>query len=148
MVTSARFRPNQMWRLTKAMAEMKCEHWTKRWNCSSCTKLALCTSWTHSLIAQSIRASKRNSVVVGSSPTQANFLQLLQKSFNGEYHIHYIYIYIYIYKYKYIIYMLYMLCVCVCVCVCVWCFNKVLKTIQGPPVTKMLNQKHLQRMVK
>ena len=41
---------------------------------SSCTKLALSGSWTHGLIAQSVRASARNSVVVGSNPTQANFL--------------------------------------------------------------------------
>ena len=32
------------------------------------------SSWSHGLIAQSVRASERNSVVVGSSPTQANFL--------------------------------------------------------------------------
>ena len=37
-------------------------------------KLALSASWTHGLIAQSVRASERNSVVVGSNPTQANFL--------------------------------------------------------------------------
>ena len=46
----------------------------KRWNWSSWTKLALSASWTHGLIAHSVRASERNSVVVGSSPTQANFL--------------------------------------------------------------------------
>ena len=46
----------------------------KRWNWSNCTKLALSASWTHGLIAQSVRASERNSVVVGSNPTQANFL--------------------------------------------------------------------------
>ena len=40
-----------MWRLTKAMAEMKQEHWKKRWNGSRCTKLALSASWTHGLIA-------------------------------------------------------------------------------------------------
>ena len=44
------------------------------WNWSGCTKLALSASWTHGLIAQSVRASERNSVVVGSNPTQANFL--------------------------------------------------------------------------
>ena len=60
--------------MTKAMAEMKREHWTKRRNWSSCTKLALTVSWTHGLIAQSVRASERNSVVVDSNPTQANFL--------------------------------------------------------------------------
>ena len=31
-------------------------------------------SWTHGLIAQSVRASERNLAVVGSNPTQANFL--------------------------------------------------------------------------
>ena len=51
----------------------------KRWNWSSCTKLALSASWTHGLIAQSVRASEWNSMVVGSNPTQANFLQLLQR---------------------------------------------------------------------
>ena len=33
-------------------------HWTKKWNWSSCTKLALSESWTHGLIAQSVRASE------------------------------------------------------------------------------------------
>ena len=47
----------------------------KRWNRSSCTKLALSASWTHGLIAQSVRASGRNPVVVGSNPTQPNFLR-------------------------------------------------------------------------
>ena len=42
----------------------------KRWNWSSCTKLALSASWTHGLIAQLVRASEPNSVVVGSNPTQ------------------------------------------------------------------------------
>ena len=37
-------------------------------------KLALSVSWTHGLIAQSVRASEQNSVVMGSNPTQANFL--------------------------------------------------------------------------
>ena len=74
VITCARFSLKQMWRLTKAMTEMKCEHWAKKWNWSSCTKLALSASWTHVLIAQSVRASERNSVVGGSNPTQANFL--------------------------------------------------------------------------
>ena len=39
----------------------------KRLNWSSCTKLALSASW-------SVRASEGISVVVGSNPTQANFL--------------------------------------------------------------------------
>ena len=46
----------------------------KWWNWSSCTKLALSASWIHGLIAQSKRASERNSVVVSLSPTRANFL--------------------------------------------------------------------------
>ena len=58
---------------------MKREHWTKRWKWSSCTKLALTANWTHGLIAQSVKASERNSVVVGSNPTLANFLWLLLK---------------------------------------------------------------------
>ena len=46
----------------------------KLWNWSSCTKMTLSASWTHGLVTQSVRPSKRNSVVVGSNPTQANFL--------------------------------------------------------------------------
>ena len=42
-------------------------------------KLALSASWTDELIAESLRASERNSVVLGSDPTQANFLKLLLK---------------------------------------------------------------------
>ena len=30
VITCARLRLKQMWRLTKAKTEMKCEHWTKR----------------------------------------------------------------------------------------------------------------------
>lgn len=37
----------------------------------------LSASWAHGLIAQSNRASEQKSVVVGSNPTQANFLWLL-----------------------------------------------------------------------
>ena len=74
IITCVRFCLKQMWWLTKAMAKMKREHWTKRWNWSSCTKLALSASWTHGLIDQLVRASEWNSVVVGSNPTQANFL--------------------------------------------------------------------------
>ena len=36
-------------------------------------------SWTHGLIAQSVRAAECNSVVVGSNPTKANFLYLLRR---------------------------------------------------------------------
>ena len=50
------------------------EHTTKRWNWSNCTKMTLSSSWAPGRIAQSIRASERNSLVVGSNPTQANFL--------------------------------------------------------------------------
>ena len=45
----------------------------ERSNWSSWTKLALSACWTHGLITQLIRASERNSVVVGLNPTQANF---------------------------------------------------------------------------
>ena len=63
--------------LTTTNTEM---NWTKRWNWSSCTKLALRASWIHhGLITQLVRGSARNSVVVGSSTNQANFLQLLPK---------------------------------------------------------------------
>ena len=60
-------------------------HWRNRWNWNTCTKLVLslsCSSWTHDLIAQSVRVSEQNSVVVGSFPTQTNFLQLLQTIFH------------------------------------------------------------------
>ena len=43
------------WRRQKT--EIKPEHCTKRWNWSSCTKLALRASCSHGLIAQSVRAS-------------------------------------------------------------------------------------------
>ena len=52
----------------------------KQWNWSSCTKLALRAGWTHGLIAQSVKASEQNSVVVGSNPNQANFLQATSKN--------------------------------------------------------------------
>ena len=56
----------------------------KRWNWSSCTKLALSASWTHGLIAKSVRPSERNSVAVG----RYNYFK---ESVSDEY---YIYIYI------------------------------------------------------
>ena len=93
VITCATLRLKQMWRLTKAKTEMKHEHWTKKLNWSSYKKLALRASWTHGLIAQPVRASERNSVIVGSISTEA----------------HYIYIYVCV-------------CVCVCVCLCV-CVN-------------------------
>ena len=49
--------------------------------------------------AELIRASERNSLIVGSSPTQANY-SYFKESFSGEYH-EYIYIYIHIYTYIY-----------------------------------------------
>ena len=91
-----------MWRLRKENTEMKWEHWTKRWNWSSCADLAVRVSWTHGLIAQLVRASERNSVVVSSDPTQANFLQLLLKIF--LWWIPYVYMYIYFYRYFFSVY--------------------------------------------
>ena len=46
--------------------------WTlnKRWSWSNFKKLILSASWTHCPIAQSVGASERNAVVVGSKPTQ------------------------------------------------------------------------------
>ena len=93
-----------MWRLAKAKAEIKVN-----------------TEQRHKVgVVIPVRASKRNSVVLGSNPTQDNFLWLLLKSFSGEYHIYtYIHIHIYnIYIYIYIIYICVCACVCVCVCVC------------------------------
>ena len=74
----------------------------KRWNWSSCTKLTLRASWTHGLIAQSVRVSERNSVVVGSNPTQANFLKLLQRIHQWWIPCIYMYMYIYVYIFIYI----------------------------------------------
>ena len=50
----------------------------KQWNWSSYTRLALSAGSTHGLLSQSVRASEWNSVFMGSNPTQANILQLLQ----------------------------------------------------------------------
>ena len=106
-------------KINVAIGENKQPKWNvtlkKQWNWSSCTKLALSASWTHGLIVQSVRASKRNSVVVGSNPTQAKFLELLSTTpyiyyiiyikkcqvqiFNFKYIYIYIYVYIYIYIY-------------------------------------------------
>ena len=76
------------------MVTDKGNSWNETWTLnneikwSSCTKLAPSVSWIHGLIAQLVRASEQNSVAAGSNPTQVNFLQLLLKSFNGEYHIY------------------------------------------------------------
>ena len=93
VITCARLRLKQMWQLTRASTKMKREQWTKRWNWSSCTKLALRGNLTHDLIAQSVRAFVRNSVVVYSNATQAIFLLLILKIL--QWWITYIYIYIY-----------------------------------------------------
>ena len=53
-------------------------HWTNN-EIGVTVQSWLSVSWTHGLIAQSVRASERNSVVVGSNPTQVNFLWLLQR---------------------------------------------------------------------
>ena len=55
---------------------------------------------THGLVAQSVRASERNSVVVGSNPTQANFQHLIQRI--PQWWISCIFIYVSIYLYMHI----------------------------------------------
>ena len=40
------------------------------------------------LTPQLVRASERNSVVVGLNPIQANFLSYFKESFSGEYHMY------------------------------------------------------------
>ena len=45
LITSARFDLKQMWGLTKGKTKKKPEHWTKRWNWSSCTTFVLTASW-------------------------------------------------------------------------------------------------------
>ena len=60
--------------------------------------MALSLGWIHGLISQSVRMPEWNSVVVGSNPTQANFLKLLvNPSVSGEYDMH-MCMCIYIYK--------------------------------------------------
>ena len=44
-------------------------HWTNDEIGLGVQSLALSASWTHDLIAQSVRVSERNSVAVGSNPT-------------------------------------------------------------------------------
>ena len=73
LITYRKLRLNKRGDWRRQTAETKCG--TKQtWNWSSCTKLVLSTSCTHDLIAQSVRATERNSVVAGSNPIQANFL--------------------------------------------------------------------------
>ena len=61
----------------------------KRWNWSSCTKLALSASWTHGLISQSesVRASERNSLVASSNRLRPTFYSYFKESIKGEYNI-------------------------------------------------------------
>ena len=62
----------------------------KRWNWSSCTTLAVSATWTHGLISQSVRASERNSVVVGLNPKitlRSTIYSYFKESFSGEYHV-------------------------------------------------------------
>ena len=84
------------------MFEMKIkpQHWTKRWNWNRNPKLAVSASQTHGLIAQLVKASEWNPVVLGLNSNQANFLQLLLKRLQWWIpNIYYIYIYMYIYIY-------------------------------------------------
>ena len=70
LITSARLDLKQMWGLTKGKTKKKPEHWTKRWNWSSCTTFVLTASWTHDLIARMVRVYEQKSVAVGLNPTQ------------------------------------------------------------------------------
>ena len=87
VITIRKFGLKWTWQLTKTTTKTKSD--TEQWNWSSCTKLALSVSSTHGLIAQLVRALEPNSLVVGSNPTQANFLQLLERIF--RWWIRYIY---------------------------------------------------------
>ena len=73
VITSRKFQLNKHddWRRKQPKGNLTLN---KRWNWSSCIMLAPRVCWTHGLIAQSVRASERNSVVVGSNLTHANFL--------------------------------------------------------------------------
>ena len=100
MATDKSNSPNEIWHWINDKIGVAVESW-------------LC--WTHDLIAQSIRASERNTVVVSSNPAHANFLLVLQKNASV---VNTIYIYIYIYTFTYIykciyiyIYILYILSV-------------------------------------
>ena len=77
VINNARFRFKKIWWLTKGMPEMKCEHWTKRWYWSICTKLALTGSWTHDLMAQLVRASQWPWVQIPLRPTFSSYFKNL-----------------------------------------------------------------------
>ena len=66
--------------------EIKPEHWTKRWNWSSCTNLALRVPWTHGLIAQSVRVSEGNQWSWVQIPLRPTFYSYFSKSCSDEYH--------------------------------------------------------------
>ena len=56
------------------MARLQLNHGCRVITRMSLLRMSLHVIYTHGLIAQSFRASERNSVVAGSNPTQANFL--------------------------------------------------------------------------
>ena len=64
MATNKSIGPNEIWALKKGT------------NQNDCKILYLKLSWTHGLIAQSVRAYEQNSVIVSSNLTQAEFLEL------------------------------------------------------------------------
>ena len=78
VITSRKLRLKQMWRLTKAIAKMKPDT-EQTMKLEQLHKVGSEYELTHGLMAQSVKASEWNSVVVGSNPTQVNFLQLLQR---------------------------------------------------------------------
>ena len=74
-----------MWLPQENFNEMKFGDWrrqSREWNMTlkkgcywrSFTKLALRASWTDGPIAQSVKGSERNSMIVGLNPTWANFV--------------------------------------------------------------------------
>ena len=65
----------------------------KRWNWSSCRKLALSASWTHGLIAQSVRVLNGIQWFWVQIPLRPTFYSYFKESVSGEYHI-YFYIHI------------------------------------------------------
>ena len=89
VITYRKLRLKQTWWLVKAIQLKWNVTLNKRWNWSSCTKLALNASWTHGLISQSesVRASERNSLVAGSNPLRPTFYSYFKESIKGEYSI-------------------------------------------------------------
>ena len=61
----------------QTQGKLKIEQKMKLW--SNCTKLVLSAIWNSGLIAQLVRASKHNLVIVASNPIQDNFLLLALK---------------------------------------------------------------------